>query len=66
MLITNAVYFKGTWRHQFPKNQTRYGKFFISDDKMVTVPYMMTIDRFYYHESYDLDAKILRLPYKVV
>ncbi|KAJ8923743.1 hypothetical protein NQ315_010324 [Exocentrus adspersus] len=69
MLITNALYFKGTWRHQFPKNQTYFGKFVVNyhnvhDIETVTVPYMFTIDTFYIKESQELDAKILRLPYK--
>ncbi|CAH1153432.1 unnamed protein product [Phaedon cochleariae] len=71
MLITNAVYFKGTWTHKFPKNQTFTGKFYYSDDyrdksKLITVnvPFMSTTDEFFFQESSSLDAKVLRLPYK--
>lgn len=65
MLITNAIYFKGTWRHKFPKNQTHMGGFYVSPNDIVYVPYMSTINNFFFHPSMDLDAKILRLPYKV-
>ncbi|KAJ8926902.1 hypothetical protein NQ314_020754 [Rhamnusium bicolor] len=69
MLITNAVYFKGTWTHQFPKNQTHLGKFVVSSEDInniltVTIPYMSTTDQFFMKESQELDSKILRLPYK--
>jgi serpin peptidase inhibitor clade A protein 3 len=64
MIIANAIYFKGTWRHQFPKNNTALGGFYVSPSEIVTVPYMTTTDAFYYFESNALDAKILRLPYK--
>ncbi|KAJ8950296.1 hypothetical protein NQ318_021153, partial [Aromia moschata] len=69
MMIANAVYFKGTWQHQFPKSNTRYGAFFVSAEdpkhmKTVSIPYMSTTDQFFIKESMALDAKILRLPYK--
>lgn len=67
MLIANAVYFKGTWRHQFPKNDSFFGNFYlINDDDIltVTVPYMTNEEQFYYVESQNFDAKFLRLPYK--
>ncbi|XP_064215255.1 serpin peptidase inhibitor 5 isoform X1 [Tribolium castaneum] len=64
MIIANAIYFKGTWRHQFPKNNTALGGFYVSPNEILTVPYMTTTDAFYYFESNELDAKILRLPYK--
>lgn len=68
MLIANAVYFKGTWRHQFPKNDSFFGNFYlINDDDILTVivPYMTNEEQFYYVESQNFDAKFLRLPYKV-
>lgn len=69
MLAVNAIYFKGTWTHPFPKNQTYFGKFFVNSNDInnmetVRVPYMSTKDHFFIKESFDLDAKILRLPYR--
>lgn len=66
MLLINALYFKGNWRHQFPKNRTEIGGFYVSSTDVVNVPLMRTTDKFFYFESNDLDAKILRLPYKVI
>lgn len=68
MLVANAVYFKGAWRHQFPKNQSFTGNFYlINDDDILTVnvPYMTMEESFYFVESQNFDAKLLRLPYKV-
>lgn len=64
MVIANAIFFKGNWRHQFPKNRTANGGFYINPKEIVNVPFMRTTDNFYFHESTELDAKILRLPYK--
>ncbi|KAJ8957705.1 hypothetical protein NQ318_017600 [Aromia moschata] len=67
MLIANAVYFKGTWRNQFPKNQSFSGKFYLPfEDNFltITVPYMTTEAEFYYADAPSYDAKILRMPYR--
>ncbi|GLV37693.1 Serpin 27A [Carabus blaptoides fortunei] len=64
LLMANALYFKGLWRIPFPRNQTTHGGFYITPSRTVTVPYMYTYGRYYYFESNELDAKILRLPYK--
>ena len=66
MILANAIYFKGTWRHQFPKENTTPGGFYVSPTEIVEASYMKTTDTFYYFESNELDAKILRLPYKVL
>ncbi|XP_017889133.1 uncharacterized protein LOC108630369 [Ceratina calcarata] len=64
MLILNGLYFKGAWqRKYFKPENTRIGKFHTKDNKTVDVPFMHTVGRFYYSESRELDAKILRLPY---
>jgi serine protease inhibitor len=64
MLITNAIYFKGFWRNKFLRNETHYGGFYVEPDQIQTVSYMSTIDAFYYHDSKELDAKIIKLPYE--
>ncbi|KAJ3639326.1 hypothetical protein Zmor_002691 [Zophobas morio] len=64
MILANAIYFKGTWRHQFPKENTTPGGFYVSPTEIVEASYMKTTDTFYYFESNELDAKLLRLPYK--
>ncbi|XP_011685298.1 PREDICTED: heparin cofactor 2-like isoform X2 [Wasmannia auropunctata] len=64
MLIVNGLFFKGAWRRRYfaPEN-TRVSKFHINVNESVDVPYMYTVNRFYYTESSRLDAKILRIPY---
>ncbi|KAI4504439.1 hypothetical protein M0802_000910 [Mischocyttarus mexicanus] len=64
MLVVNALFFKGIWRRQFFKTENIHkGKFYISENNIVEVPFMTTNNRFFYSESLELNAKILRLPY---
>ena len=65
LVLTNAIYFKGTWQLEFDKSHTRQQDFKITPDKIVKAP-MMNIDpgkdKFNYAEAGDL--QILELPYK--
>lgn len=65
VLILNTLYFKGSWRHQFPPNATKAGPFYVSGVKQSQIPFMNVKDNFYYTESTKYDAKILRMPYRV-
>lgn len=60
------IFFKGLWRGKYfsPEN-TRNGKFYLIDNRTVDTSIMHAYGRFYYVESSDLDAKILRIPYDV-
>uniref|UniRef100_A0A034VW59 Serpin I2 n=1 Tax=Bactrocera dorsalis TaxID=27457 RepID=A0A034VW59_BACDO len=62
MLLVNAIYFNGKWRRQFTDTHT--GAFYRSATDQLKVAYMELTDHFYYHESNDLKAKIIRLPYR--
>lgn len=66
MLIVNTLFFKGLWRGKYfsPEN-TRNGKFYLIDNRTVDTSIIHAYGRFYYVESSDLDAKILRIPYDV-
>lgn len=66
MLIVNTIFFKGLWRGKYfsPEN-TKNDKFHLIDNRTVDTPIMHAYGRFYYIESSDLDAKILRIPYDV-
>lgn len=64
VLILNTLYFKGSWRHQFAPNATKYGPFFVSPKQQSEIPFMNVKDNFYYAESHKYDAKILRMPYR--
>ena len=60
-VITNAVYFKGTWLVQFPKEDTREGKFW-KDEDGIDAEFMHVKNNFGYADTGD--AQVLQLPYE--
>ena len=64
ILMLNAIYFKGTWRQGFLKNETVKDSFSVTPQKKVQTEFMRQTGQFYYGASKNLDSKILRLPYK--
>jgi serpin B len=65
LVLTNAIYFKGTWVKQFDKKDTREQDFRISPDNTVKVPMMRRTDkdaRFNYAETEEL--QILEMLYE--
>lgn len=64
LVLTNAIYFKGTWKHQFKKEDTRPAPFALQDSTTATVnvPMMNAKGKARYAETND--AKVLALPYK--
>lgn len=66
LIVTNAIYFKGNWRRQFPKNQSHLGTFYVDPRSTINVEYMQMTNKFYYADAKELDAQILRLPYEVI
>ncbi|XP_078048836.1 uncharacterized protein LOC144476110 isoform X2 [Augochlora pura] len=64
-VITNAIFFKGTWsRNYFSSKDTRNGPFYLGFNRTAQVPLMHSVGRFYYIDSRELEAKILRMPYE--
>lgn len=64
LVITNAIYFKGTWVKQFEKNQTADTEFRAAPGKTMMVPMMQRTDEnavFRYAETDDL--QMLSMPY---
>jgi serpin B len=64
LVITNAVYFKGTWEKQFDANMTQDAGFRVSSDKTTTARMMQRTDddaRYPYAENGDV--QMLEIPY---
>ncbi len=61
LLITNAIYFKGNWASKFKKKHTKTGKFYISNNRYVTIPIMYQEGNFDYLDLRNL--QIISLPY---
>ena len=63
LVLTNAIYFKGNWETQFPKQNTKEADFTAGADKKVRVPMMFIGGRkFNYAENEFL--QLLELPYE--
>ncbi len=65
LVITNAIYFKGTWVLQFDESETRPAEFRTEGGAYVTADMMQRTDvdaRYAYAETADL--QILRMPYE--
>src|SRR4029450_2415199 len=62
LVITNAVYFKGTWTKPFDRAQTGPGDFHLLNGKLKKIPMMHQIDNFMYAQLPDL--QIISLPYR--
>ena len=61
MVLTNAVYFKGTWLYQFDERHTRNAAFALNADESVTVPFMGLTAKLPYYQSDQVQA--VELPY---
>jgi len=64
LVLTNAIYFKGTWQVQFDEEDTIEKEFETSQGEIITTPTMCMTDKedtFNYFENEDL--QILELPY---
>jgi serpin B len=61
LVLTNAIYFKGSWSRQFSERATREDQFWIAPDKAIMVPLMTQTDHFAYGENEHM--QVLELPY---
>jgi serpin B len=61
VVLTNAIYFKGDWVHQFKKDRTQEEFFHTADGKQVKVPLMHQEGKFKY--SHEPAFQALELPY---
>ncbi len=64
LVITNAIYFKGTWVQQFAKDETKADTFFVAPGNSVNVQMMQRTDQdamFNYAETGGI--QVLEMPY---
>ncbi len=62
LVLTNAIYFKGDWAHQFDEDATEDKPFTLADGEKVDVPMMYQKEDFRYAENDD--CQIIELPYE--
>jgi serpin B len=62
LVLTNAIYFKGTWQRTFSKHATRKEPFHLTATEKVAAPLMNRLGFYRYHDGADFQA--LELPYK--
>jgi serpin B len=61
LVLTNAVYFKGSWKNKFDPARTHEAAFTLADGKSVQVPMMEQEQYFNYWPERDL--QVLEMPY---
>lgn len=61
LVLTNAIYFKGKWAHQFKAERTQNSSFNLVSGEKITVPMMNQKEQFGYAEN-DL-LQVLEMPY---
>ncbi len=62
LILTNAIYFKSDWQHQFKESRTQKEDFILLDKTKVKTDMMNQTKSFHYDETPEL--QILELPYK--
>jgi len=62
LVLTNAIYFKGTWKDKFEVEQTHDDDFHVSAKETKKIPFMNKTSHFGYAES--KDYQMLSMPYK--
>ena len=63
MLLVNAIYYKGSWKHKFDKNLTQDKDFHVKENSKKQIKMMKKADfKVIYHEGQGF--KLIRIPYE--
>ena len=62
LVLTNAVYFLGTWEQEFDSERTVEAPFFVNSEKSISVPMMEQTNSFGYGDFDDL--QVLEMPFR--
>ena len=62
LVLTNAIYFRGTWSQPFPTEMTSSGRFYLSENEWIDTAMMRQRGRFAQADFGDL--ALLQLPYR--
>lgn len=62
LVLTNAIYFKGTWQLQFDPEKTHTAPFYVAPERSTDVRMMEIKETFPLHE--DEDVQVIELPYE--
>ncbi len=63
LVLANAVYFKGNWKYQFERGNTREGRFHVSEDKTVPASFMSQTEEFRAAAIQEPAVRLLEMPY---
>ena len=62
LVVTNAIYFLGSWEHEFIENATKDAPFWTAPNEQHSIPMMRQTANFSYGEFDDL--QVLEMPYR--
>lgn len=63
LVLSDAIYFKGKWQHQFKVRDTKPAPFHVTTNQTVTVPMMYQKEHFKMAFNDDYSVELLELPY---